>query len=104
MNDAGQIRQGDVLLIPVDVEPPSDATTRSELILARGELTGHAHRLTGNIAAWGNFFRIRGDEPGCLSHEEHDPQPAKVIVPHQTYQIVIQREYSLDGMWRSVVD
>ncbi|MCC6388311.1 MAG: hypothetical protein IT302_13135 [Dehalococcoidia bacterium] len=43
----GQIRQGDVLLVPVDTAPPADAARTSEVVLALGEITGHAHRLSG---------------------------------------------------------
>ena len=102
----GQIRQGDVLLVPVDVTPPSNATVVSELVLARGELTGHAHRLTAKagIVTWRNFVVVQGDSPGFISHEEHDQKPAPVVVPGQVYEIVIQEEFGLDGMWRKVVD
>lgn len=102
----GQIRQGDVLLVPVDVQPPNDAKMVNEVVLAEGELTGHAHRVQAEagIIQWEDMFRIRGNEHGLLVHEDHDPKPAHVVVPGQTYRVVIQHEYTLDGMWRKVVD
>ena len=46
MDGDGQIRQGDVLLVPVDNVAPAAATTKVQVILAEGEITGHAHRLS----------------------------------------------------------
>ena len=105
----GQIRQGDVLLVPVDTAPPADAARTSEVILALGEITGHAHRLSGAaVLEWqkgGNrFVRVLGSEPGALSHEDHDPVPARVVASEQTYRVIQQREWSLAGQWQQVAD
>lgn len=103
----GQIRQGDVLLVPIEVEPPADITPSAQCILALGEVTGHAHRLTGTVLEWSigdqRYVRVVGDV-GSLSHEDHDPTPAAVVTPGQTYRIVHQREWDLQGQWRQVVD
>ena len=40
------IRQGDVLLVPADVQTPSDTAAAPQVVLAEGEVTGHAHRLS----------------------------------------------------------
>lgn len=48
MTEVGQIRQGDVLLVPVQAEPPALAPV-AEVVLAWGEVTGHAHRLSGAV-------------------------------------------------------
>lgn len=102
----GQIRQGDVLLVPVDEKPPTDTLIKRKVVLAEGEMTGHAHTLAAEagIIAWRDMVWVLGNEPGVLFHEEHDPAPAPVVTPGQAYRVVIQREYSLDGMWRQVVD
>ena len=105
----GQIRQGDVLLVPVDTAPPADAARTSEVVLALGEVTGHAHRLSGAaVLEWqkggSRFVRVLGSEPGALSHEDHDPVPARVVPPGQTYRVVQQREWNLAGQWQEVAD
>ena len=103
-----QIRQGDVLLVAVDKAPPAGAKEQKEVILAEGEATGHAHRLTGDILEWtegeDRFIRIIGQAFGELSHEEHDPMPVAVVEPMQTFLIIPQRETNLSGQWRRVVD
>ena len=105
----GQLRQGDVLLVPVDTQPPSVLSPVPEAVLAWGEITGHAHRLRGEVLDWTDsrgtrFVRVTGSEPGSLSHEDHDPVPAAVVSPGQTYRVVPQREWDLSGQWRQVVD
>lgn len=104
----GQIRQGDVLLIPVDEQPPKEASQKELVVLAEGEVTGHAHRLRGNLLEWEQdsirYVRIVGSDVGTLQHEDHDPVPAAVVTPEQTYQVVRQREWDLSGQWRQVAD
>ena len=50
-----------------------------KLIVAEGEVTGHAHRISGNfeLAADGGSFALM--EPTPIEHEEHGPinLPAK---------------------------
>lgn len=104
-----QIREGDILLIAVDVEPPEGARRTGEVVLAMGEVTGHAHRLTADaILEWRTdgqrYVRVLGTEAGAISHEEHDPQPAHVVTPEVTYRVVQQREWDLSAQWRPVVD
>lgn len=95
-------RQGDVLIVPVPEESvpasavaaagePRDA--RGRMVLALGEVTGHAHALV----APGKLVRQSADrvllhlpEGGRLSHEEHAPIP----LPRGWYRIVRQREYT----------
>lgn len=103
---AVQIRQGDVLLVPVEGEPPSGAELQKEVVLAEGELTGHAHRLSAadGVLVWDDMVWVVGEELGDLFHEDHDPKPEPVVVPEQAYRVVIQRERTLAGEWRQVVD
>ncbi len=106
----GQIRQGDVLLVPVEgVLRPANAQAKIEVILALGEATGHAHRLKAPVIyeweiAGQRYVQVQGDTPGTLTHEEHDPSPAPVVAPNVTYRVVQQREWDLFGQWRKVVD
>lgn len=108
----GQLRQGDVLLDPVDVAMPAGVKDQGEVVLAWGEVTGHAHRV---IAAPGTqvyewevegqrYVRVEGDSPGYLKHEDHDPTPVAVVEPNVTYRIVPQQQWDLTGRWRRVMD
>lgn len=103
----GQIRQGDVFLLPVDLAPPDGLTPVSETVLAHGE-SGHTHRLSGVVLEWESggdrYVRVAGSHAGALSHEDHDPVPRAVVAPEQTFRVVAQREWNLSGQWKRVVD
>jgi hypothetical protein len=92
---ARQVRQGDVLLEPVTSVPdgarpvPRDA---GRVVLAYGEVTGHAHAIRtpgATLLADGDERYLRVPAPATLGHEEH---AAIELVPG-TYRVVIQREY-----------
>ena len=93
----GLLRQGDVLLIPVDRVPNdvSVAQSASRLILAEGEATGHAHAVVADNAELvespdGTLYLIvGGDCEAALVHEEHDTIP---LWPG-TFEVRRQREY-----------
>ncbi len=102
-----QIRQGDVLLVATNQAMPKGLTPKKQVILAEGELTGHAHRLTATaIYEWEvdgqRYVWVEGK--GTLSHEEHDPVAAAVVDPDVTYRVVPQIEWDLSGQWKKVVD
>ena len=104
-----QIRQGDVLLVAVDKAVPASARRSAEVVLAEGELTGHAHRLAAPvISVWEaegqRYVRVHGDQPGTIRHEDHDPAPVAVVAPGVTYRVVRQQEMDLRGQWRQVQD
>lgn len=91
------IRQGDVLLVAVP-ETPAGATIANleggDIILAHGEVTGHAHRIAkpaNKAKLWDagaeRFLQVM--ETVALTHEEHS---AAVIQPG-TYRVAIQMEY-----------
>ena len=106
--NAGLLRQGDVLLVPVDEFPRSRGLVDvrpggEELTLAEGEATGHAHRIVGSgarVATWRSrtsfgisphlhtFLLVEGD-PVTLTHEEHAP----ISVATGIYEVRRQREY-----------
>jgi len=98
-----QYRQGDVLLVRVDAEVPDNAKAverdKGRVILAYGEVTGHAHAiLEKEVSLWevdteGRLLVI-GEEEVALVHEEHDT----IKVPKGTYKVVQQREYTPQGI------
>lgn len=107
-----QIRQGDVALIP---RAPLTAAQRAQMtvvprdngrvILAYGEVTGHAHALVED-----HVTMYRGDDgqrvltidpvsEAILRHEEH----THLTVPPGDYTVVQQREYTPEAV-RNVAD
>jgi len=96
------IRQGDVLLQPL---PTGEVTGNkvSHLVLAEGEVTGHAHRIIDGKAELYErdgtlYLRVLSDN-ATLSHEEHKA----IKIPQGDWMVRIQREYE-PGNWRNVVD
>jgi len=97
-------RQGDVLVVetkerPASAKPvPRDA---GRVILAYGEVTGHAHALTdkratlyrddGAGSGGRTFLSIAPGDPAELQHEEHSTIP---LPGGKDYEVIIQREYS----------
>ena len=105
----GQIRQGDILLIPVDIAPPEKAEVTNRVVLATGEVTGHAHVLAADrVLTWEaggqRYVWVGGRAPGTITHEDHDPVPAAVVQPGQTYEVRRQREWDLQAQWQQVQD
>src|SRR5882672_11205048 len=88
------LRQGDVLLIRVDEIPADAAEVKSEggtVVLAYGEVTGHAHAFYDNtynvkLRAGGSGRYLEVLAPAALKHEEHSTVkvPAgKYLLPRQ---------------------
>jgi hypothetical protein len=106
-------RQGDVLIVPVEeaAVPPSAAAlpgqprdARGRLVLALGEVTGHAHAVVGPgelRRESGQFGRawLHLPQGGRVVHEEH----AAIGLPRGWYRVVRQREY-VPGAVRVVAD
>lgn len=100
-------RQGDVLLIKVTELPKrcKDITPKDRIVLAYGEVTGHAHAVYPEVvgedhgkpltrlpaALWDagaeRFLQVM--ENTALKHEEHSPIPLEKGI----YKVVRQREY-----------
>jgi hypothetical protein len=95
----GVVRQGDVLLMPVDAIPGESRRATSEgtrLVLAEGEATGHAHVVLGGgrlylpgveRGASGTYLFV--EEPATLVHDEHDA----IGLEPGAYEVRRQREY-----------
>lgn len=93
-------RHGDILLARVEEEVPVDAKKLRHLVLAEGELTGHAHRIAERDRA--ELFRFldhRHQEvmylkitapEATLVHQEHGP----ITLRQGVYTFWRQREYS----------
>ena len=100
-----QYRHGDVFIqrvdtLPNDVQPVAFA---GDIILALGEVTGHAHRIAEHhgVEMWsmGDQRYITVAEPSDLTHEEHGP----ITLPPGTYQVKQQRVYTPEAI-RTVRD
>lgn len=99
-NERKPFRHGDVLLIPVD---KIDGEKQKDLILARGEVSGHSHQITEGNAALFKFnekmyLKVKS-KFALLSHEEHKA----LQIPQGEWEIKIQRDYEPKG-WKRVED
>lgn len=96
MNFTEIYRHGDVLIYKLDQELNNvNDKVIKQLILAEGEVTGHAHRLTGDVEIIQNkpingemIFQV--NDTAVLSHEEHD----KIVLSQGVYLKVNQVEYN----------
>lgn len=114
------LRQGDVLLRETTKRPSAKATRvtdKGRVILAYGEVTGHAHQVVDDVAAPARvdnadpipaaelFENPDGSRilvvsrPAALTHEEH----GRIGLPPANYEVIIQREYSPEAV-RNVAD
>ena len=105
-------RQGDVLIVPTDDDVQGAPVPRDNgrVVLAYGEVTGHAHAIAGHGVtmfmdtgsgsggaagvAW-----LKVDKPAEVRHEEH----ATVALKPGNYKIIRQREFN-SGEIRRVAD
>lgn len=105
-----QARQGDVLVTAIKAIPAgaSPVENKDRIVLAYGEVTGHAHALTVEEAQEFTFADAGGivrrflqvfDRGATLRHEEHAP----ISMPPGIYEIIQQREYSPEEI-RNVAD
>lgn len=89
------VRQGDVLVIAAARIPAGAvpvARDHGRVVLAYGEVTGHAHAIAGREATLlehGPERFLRVTAAVTLDHEEH----AAIDLPPGEYRVVIQREY-----------
>ena len=101
-------RQGDIYFVKLDEEIDSGrATPVKNGIIAKGETTGHAHRVSQSSIAGGALLSLvgrsmflRSPEAGTtIVHDEHGP----IELPAGSYAVVPQQEF--DGLrWRQVLD
>ncbi len=102
-------RQGDVLIERIDSLPSNRSRIAREngrVILAHGEVTGHAHALTDSECdlfssqehAGVTFLEVRS-AMAALVHDEH----ATIELPTGNFRVTRQREYSPEVI-RNVAD
>jgi hypothetical protein len=93
-----QLQQGDVT---IEAKPvPAGAQKKGGLVLAEGEVTGHAHRVKPSNGAEAEmlelggriFLRILGGD-ATVVHEEHKP----ITLPAGEYEIGRVLEYDYDA-------
>lgn len=97
------LRQGDVLIRKVRPIEGNKGKKLDHLILAKGEVTGHSHRISHGEAQLYQFKNMLYltvlSEYATLIHEEHK----ELDLPKGDYEINIQREYEPQA-WRQVAD
>jgi len=104
-----QHRQGDVIMERIDTIPEGLANHPREggrLILAHGEVTGHAHAITEQQFAhmWTNGktdtvdeeLFLKADVPLKVTHEEH----GTIELGMGNWKITRQKEYSAEAIRR----
>jgi len=103
-------RQGDVLLRAISRIPKEATRGRAEdgkerIVLAYGEVTGHAHaihdveKVDVFVGAQGQLYLAVKEGGVTLKHEEH----GAITLPPGNYERVLQREYSPEAI-RNVAD
>lgn len=105
------VRQGDVLLRRVGSIPEAaksaakkDQAGNDRIVLAYGEVTGHAHAIHDldavDVFVTGDgVMYLQVKEEAKLQHEEH----GTIALPPGNYERTIQREYSPEAI-RNVAD
>ncbi len=101
-------RQGDIYFLKIGNEPSlENAAPVKTGIIARGEETGHMHRISpaslaegAELAMLAGSMYLRAPKAGAtIIHDEHGP----IQLPVGLYAVVNQQEF--DGLrWRTVVD
>ncbi len=89
----GVIRQGDVLIIPLKKLSIKDSVKLPNLTLAKGEVTGHSHRISEGKAELyernGTLFLRILSPTAKLQHDEHH----SLNILKGDWMVRIQREY-----------
>lgn len=109
-----QYRQGDVLLVKVDEIPRYAVKKRvhERVVLAYGEVTGHAHAIAAELA---DLFEhldqiyIEAKQGARLTHEEHsaielEPGAYKVVQQRRYVEEPVSRPDPSDPYWEYAMD
>lgn len=102
-----QARQGDIFVEQIKAVPANATPVEREgdVILARGEATGHAHRIAAPLDAVdvlqeAERIILNVRAPVTITHEEHRP----ITLQPGIYASFVQREYDDLEAERRVVD
>lgn len=104
-----QARHGDLLIQQVSTIPAEAKKVRpsGDVILAYGEVTGHAHRIgqsqfvTQFDFSGRSFINVAGVPSVPLTHEEHNT----INIPAGNYEVIRQKVYDYQTeMTRAVAD
>jgi hypothetical protein len=96
-------RHGDVIIVQANTIP-SEAIRRPAAILARGEATGHSHRIEDprSVEIFDHegmgYLRVTAAQ-AKLVHDEHHP----ITLPRGIFRFWMQREYTPKEI-RRIVD
>lgn len=91
------IRQGDVLLKKIDKKPEAFYKERENGIVAYGEVTGHAHRISnGLVLDYVDRLIVDAFSGAKITHDEHDA----VDLDEGVYEVIIQREFTAGDVQR----
>ena len=102
-------RQGDVLIRKVADKfetkglKPYERDDKGRIVLAYGEVTGHAHAISNRgveAFLFGSNLMLDVQNPVVVRHEEHDP----IILEAGKYEVIRQREATENGEWIAVAD
>lgn len=95
-------RQGDLLFVRLN-SIPKKAEIVADGVIARGEASGHSHRLKPNqqvvLMLLGGLMYIRAKSRADIVHEEH----GTITLPPGDYKVIRQREYVPDS-YKTVSD
>lgn len=104
-------RQGDILILATTQAttnlPEVSRDSLGRLVLAEGEVTGHAHAIADpDCALYGRseledrFLQVLAEGGVSLTHDEHDT----ITIPPGSYVVRRQREWTTSGEIRFVAD
>ena len=93
------VRQGDVMLFKVSALPKGavEVKTKGDVILAHGEVTGHAHRIKQTEKPSARLFDVGAErylqiaERVALTHEEHSAIFLEAGIYRQAFQFEDKR-------------
>jgi hypothetical protein len=100
-------RQGDIYFVKIEYDVPDESRPVRDGVIAKGETTGHAHRLAPSSMESGALLYLvarsmflRAPQAGAkIVHDEHHT----IDLPKGLYAVVPQQEF--DGLrWRQVLD
>ena len=97
-----QARQGDIFFRVLDKIPSKGLKKKTDGVLAYGEQTGHAHKITNNISDCESYvdengdIYIRSENEIVVGHDEHD----NIILPANKW-VCVSRQVEYNPLEKS---